>query len=185
VTHPDWKQRQQEQQRRWATTSKAFRRWLKDTCEAHGLPQHRLDVLRDYKRNDKVIQVVNTATMAVVVKGSLAMSESIDRERVCRLMVSAHHGLSSEEAAIRIADREREIEESKPAPKPEREPVRDEDWEPKGREWKVAVNLANGQLKSACIRYGLPVHRLRVNARGNSCDIVNAETREPVNERVA
>jgi hypothetical protein len=92
-------------------------------------------------------------------------------------LLMRHRELTSEDAQKLFDENE---------PKPKREPVRTDEWEPVSKDWKPAVNAANRQLESVCKAQGLPLHRLKVR-RGRkryTCDIVNAETGSTVSATV-
>jgi hypothetical protein len=172
----------------WNSEAKAFRRWLVSVCTDHNLPPHRLEVSRNYKVNSKAIQIVNTATKAIVITGTGAVGQGFNREAILTAMVSAHHGISEEEAEKRIAVREREIAESKPEPAPHVERPRDPvEWVRKSKSWKRAVNAANRDLESVCKIHNLPLLKLKVPRKVSdryNVSVIYAETGEPLPESI-
>lgn len=176
-------QRQQDRARMWNSEAKAFRRWLVSVCTDHNLPPHRLEVSRNYKVNSKAIQIVNTATNAIVITGTGAIGQGFNREAIVLAMVATHHGINEEEAEQRIA-------ESQLIPEPEshverpRDPV---EWVRKSKSWKVAVNAANRDLESVCKIHNLPLVRLKVPRKVSdryNVSVIYAETGEPISESI-
>jgi hypothetical protein len=167
----------------WNSEAKAFRRWLVSVCTDHNLPPHRLEVSRNYKVNSKAIQIVNTATGTVVIKGFGAVGQGFNHAAILLAMVATHHGISEEEAEQRIA-------ESQPVPEPEQHVERPRDpveWVRKSKSWKVAVNAANRDLESVCKIHNLPLVRLKVPRKVSeryNVSVIYAETGEPLPESI-
>jgi hypothetical protein len=157
----------------------ALRRGLKAAEQRHGLPSIRVKVSRahGYGKDSKLVEFVNVESGAVLHSAVLKPRHVFDMRTVIVFLLSGRDGISEEQAAA-LYDQN----EPKQEPKPKREPVRDEDWEPVSKDWKPAVNAANRALENVCKRHALPLHRIKAGLghKRYTCEIVNAETCEVV-----
>jgi hypothetical protein len=130
-----------------------------------------------YGKGSKLVEVVNVDSGAVVSTVEIEPGAILDIPGLTVWLLAQRDGISEEQAAA-LYDQN----EPKQEPKPKREPVRDEDWEPVSKAWKPAVNAANRALESVCKRHALPLHRIKAGLghKRYTCEIVNAETGEVV-----